>query len=65
MITYNELRNTLNDLVLALTDCKFNLSGDPKKAIERFNAEFDKACDVLNEIDLETEEANERQEQVN
>ena len=65
MVTYNQLRNTLNDLVQALTDCKFNLSGDPKKAIDRFNAEFDKACEVLNEIDLEMEESNERQEQAN
>ena len=65
MVTYNELRNTLSDLVMALTDCQYNLSGDPKKAIERFNTEFFKACDVLNEIDLETEEENERQEQAN
>jgi hypothetical protein len=63
MVTYNELRNTLSDLVMALTDCQYNLSGDPKKAIERFNTEFYKACDVLNEIDLQTEEENDGQEQ--
>ena len=63
MITYNELRNTLSDLVMSITDCQYNLSGDPKKAIERFNTEFFKACDVLNEIDLQMEEENERQEQ--